>query len=81
MKDQIMDFNVEGIVRENQTEPMGLENWRPWAPSMVMARGTRNTYTDHGMSWDNNGKNGHYAKFQWPYTNSVYKQHGYAPGI
>ncbi|PKB73034.1 MAG: hypothetical protein BZY75_03900 [SAR202 cluster bacterium Io17-Chloro-G7] len=63
---QIMGFNVEGIVRENQTEPMRLENWRPWAPSLVMARGTGNTYTDHGMSWDNNGKNGHYAKFQWP---------------
>ena len=63
---QIMDFNVEGIVRENQTQPMRLENWRAWAPSLVMARGTGNTYTDHEMSWDNTGKNGHYANFQWP---------------
>ena len=63
---QVMDFNVEGIIRERQTHPMRLENWRPWAPSLVMARGTGNTYTDHDMSWDNTGKNGHYARFQWP---------------
>ncbi len=63
---QVMDFNVEGIIRNPQTHPMRLENWRPWAPSLVMARGTGNTYTDHDMSWDNTGKNGHYARFQWP---------------
>ena len=22
-------------------------------------------YTDHGMHWDNTGKNGHYASFDW----------------
>ena len=63
---RIMVSNVEGIVRQNQTDPMRLENWRPWAPSLVMARGTGNTYNDHDMSWDNTGKNGHYARFQWP---------------
>jgi len=51
---------------ENQIQAMRLENWRPWAPSLVMARGTSNTYNDHDMSWDNTGKNGHYARFQWP---------------
>ncbi len=63
---QVMDFNVEGIIRENQIQAMRLENWRSWAPSLVMARGTGNTYNDHDMSWDNTGKNGHYARFQWP---------------
>ena len=63
---QVMDFNVEAIIRKPQANPMRLENWRPWAPSLVMARGTGNTYTDHDMSWDNTGKNGHYARFQWP---------------
>ncbi len=62
----VMDFTVEGMVREHQTHPMRLEHWRPWAPSLVMARGTGNTYTDHHMRWDNTGKNGHYAHFQWP---------------
>ena len=63
----IMDFNVEGIVRQGQSEPMRLENWRSWTPSLVMAKGAgNNTYNDHDMNWDNSGKNGHYAHFQWP---------------
>jgi hypothetical protein len=63
----IMDFNVEGIVLKGQSEPMRLENWRSWTPSLVMAKGAgTNTYTDHDMDWDNAGKNGHYAHFQWP---------------
>ena len=45
---------------------MRLENWRPWVPSLVMAKGTSNTYKDHGMDWPNTGKNGYYAQFQWP---------------
>jgi hypothetical protein len=24
-----------------------------------------NTFTDHGMRWDNSGKNGHYAPITW----------------
>jgi hypothetical protein len=24
-----------------------------------------NTYSDHGMHWDNSGKNGHYAPIRW----------------
>ena len=63
----VMEFNVEGIVREGQTLPMRLENWRPWAPSLVMAKGSgTNSYTDHDISWNNTGKNGHFAEFQWP---------------
>ena len=61
----ILAFNVEGV-RPGQTNPMSLENWRPWVPSLVMAKGTGNTYKDHGMDWDTTGKNGHYAQFQWP---------------
>ena len=63
----IMDFNVEGIVGQGQSEPMRLENWRSWTPSLVMAIGKgNNSYTDHDMTWDNTGKNGQYAHFQWP---------------
>lgn len=32
---------------------------------LYIAKGTQATYTDHGMSWDNTGKNGHYASFEW----------------
>ena len=63
---QVMEWGVEGILQGKQTEAMRLENWRPRAPSMVMAKGTKNTYVDHGMNWDNTSKNGHYAPFQWP---------------
>ena len=63
----ILDLNVEGLMAGRRaTEPMRLENTNhPVSPSLVLARGTRASYTDHGMSWDNTGKNGHYAPFQW----------------
>ena len=27
--------------------------------------GEDSTFTDHGMRWDNSGKNGHYAPIAW----------------
>ena len=27
--------------------------------------GTDSTFADHGMRWDNSGKNGHYAPISW----------------
>src|SRR5262249_19723301 len=33
---------------------------------LVLAVGTQgNTFNDHGMRWDNSGKNGHYAPIHW----------------
>ena len=63
----IMDFNVEGIMAGRQAvEPMRLENTaHPVNPSLALARGTGSTYNDHGMTWDNTGKNGHYPTFEW----------------
>ena len=61
----ILDSMWRGV-RPGQTDPMRLENWQPWIPSLVMAKGTGNTYKDHGMDWPNKGKNGYYAQFQWP---------------
>ena len=39
----------------------------PVAPDgMVMAVGAAgNTFSDHGMRWDNSGKNGLYAPIRW----------------
>ena len=39
----------------------------PVAPDrMVMAVGASgNTYSDHGMRWDNSGRNGLYAPINW----------------
>ena len=63
---QIMDFNIEGIVAGRRSEPLRLENTgHPVSSSLALARSTGSTYTDHGMSWDNTGKNGHYSTFEW----------------
>ena len=64
---QVIDFNVEGIVGNRRSgEPMRLENTgHPVNSSLVLAKGTRSTYSDHGMTWDNSGRNGHYSNFEW----------------
>ena len=62
----VIDFNVEGIVVGRRAEPMRLENTgHPVSSSLALAKGTASTYSDHGMTWDNTGKNGHYAAFEW----------------
>lgn len=62
----IIDFNVEGIQARGQEEVMTLTHTaHPVSASLALAKGTRSTYTDHGMRWDNTGRNGHYASFDW----------------
>ena len=62
----IMDFSVEGVKAGSRNDVMHLQNaGHPVNSSLAIARGTGNTYLDHGMSWDNTGKNGHYAPFSW----------------
>jgi hypothetical protein len=62
----VMDFSVEGITAGRRPEVMRLENTgHPVSSTLALARGTASTYSDHGMTWDNTGKNGHYAPFEW----------------
>ena len=63
----IMEFRVEGIkAGPRRRSAVRLENTgHPVNSTLALARGTGSTYTDHGMNWDNTGKNAHYAKFQW----------------
>ncbi len=62
----IMDFCVDGITAGRGREVMRLENTgHPVNSTLALARGKASTYTDHGMTWDNTGKNGHYAPFEW----------------
>jgi hypothetical protein len=37
----------------------------PVNTDLYLAKGTASTYTDHGMTWDNTDRNGHYAPFDW----------------
>ncbi len=62
----IIDFNVEGIQAGGQDEVMTLINTgHPVSATLALAKGTKSTYSDHGMTWDNTGRNGHYASFDW----------------
>ena len=62
----VIDFNVEGITKPGQDDALLLVNaGHPVNRDLYIARGTRATYSDHGMTWDNTGKNGHYASFEW----------------
>jgi hypothetical protein len=62
----VIDFNIEGIQARGQQDVMTLTNTaHPVNASLALAKGTGSTYTDHGMRWDNTGKNAHYAPFHW----------------
>lgn len=66
---------IPGILRM-AVEPLGTmhssgEIWaaigHPVAPEKLAfaVGGKGSTFTDHGMRWDNSGKNGHYAPIRW----------------
>ncbi len=62
----IIDFTVEGIQARGQDDVMTLTHTaHPVSSTLALAKGTKSTYTDHGMRWDNSGRNGHYAPFDW----------------
>jgi hypothetical protein len=62
----VMDFNVEGIMARGRKGVMRLVNTNhPVNRNLYLAKGSRSTYTDHAMHWENSGKNAHYAAFQW----------------
>ena len=63
---QVIDFTIDGILARGQQEVMTLTNTaHPVSASLALAKGTGSTYTDYGMTWDNTGKNGHFAAFHW----------------
>ncbi len=62
----IIDFNVEGIQARGREDVITLTNTaHPVNSSLALARGMGSTYTDHGMHWDNTGKNAHYSTLEW----------------
>lgn len=62
----VLDVEIEGIEgRDGRTETW-LDNVRHFVSSrLAAARATRSSYRDHGLDWDNTGRNGHYAAFDW----------------
>jgi hypothetical protein len=63
---EVIDCTIEGIQARGQQDVMTLTNTaHPVSASLALAQGIGSTYTDHGMHWDNTGKNAHFAPFHW----------------
>jgi hypothetical protein len=61
----ILDVTVEGIVGVRDQE-VWLDNVAHFASRrLAAARGTRSRYRDHAFTFDNTGRNGHYAPIRW----------------
>lgn len=64
----VIDLTIEGVEGSDKSKESTISN-PPMlvAPgfSAVVAKSTRNSYSDHGMKWDNSGKNGFYSKFAY----------------
>lgn len=62
----IMHLAVQPLPTLDPNNEIWALNAHPFSPKLAMAVGDRNsTWTDYGMSWDNSGKNGHYASISW----------------
>jgi hypothetical protein len=63
----IAHFAVRAAPSVVPGEPIWASNAHPFAPGgLAMAVGEEgSTFSDYGMSWDNSGKNGHFAPIDW----------------
>jgi len=63
----IMHMSVEPLPTLREDGEMWASAGHPIAPDrLALAVGSAgSTYTDHGMRWDNSGRNGHYAPISW----------------
>ncbi len=63
----IMRMGVEPIPSMHSSGEIWAAVGHPVAPDkLALAMGSKSsTFADHGMRWDNSGKNGHYAPIHW----------------
>ena len=63
----VMNMSVEPLPSLRENEEIWASAGHPIAPDrLALAVGRPgSTFTDHGMRWDNSGKNGHYAPISW----------------
>lgn len=62
----IMHLAVHPLPSMDPDNEIWALNAHPFAPKVALAVGDQHsTWTDYGMSWDNSGKNGHYATINW----------------
>ena len=62
----VMHLAVHPLPSLDPNNEIWARNAHPFAPQVAMAVGEqKSTWADYGMSWDNSGKNGHYASINW----------------
>ena len=63
----ILHMSVEPLPTMHPSGEIWASIGHPVSPDrLALAVGAPgNTFTDHGMQWDNSGKNGHYAPIRW----------------
>jgi hypothetical protein len=62
----ILDVEIEGVPGLKPGSEAWIDNVRhPVASRLAAARATRSSYRDHAFAWNNTGRNGHYASFEW----------------
>jgi len=66
----VLHMAVEPLPTMHPSGEMWANLGHPISPDrLALAVGASgNTFTDHGMRWDNSGKNGHYAPIKWSNT-------------
>jgi hypothetical protein len=63
---EVLDIEIEGVEGAEPGTESWIDNVRHFVSRrLAAARATRGTYRDHGWNWNNAGKNGHYAGFEW----------------
>jgi len=63
---KLVELQIEGVVGGDKNRESLIVNPRfTVAPGYdpVIARASKYSFDDHGMKWDNSGKNGFYSKF------------------
>ena len=63
-----MELEIEGVIGGDENQESRIVNSAfgvVHGSDLVVARSTKYRYDDHGMKWDNSGKNGFYCKFRY----------------
>lgn len=63
-----IDLAIEGIDGADKSKETSISNAPMLAApgfAAVVSKTMRNSYNDHGMKWDNSGKNGFYSRFAY----------------
>lgn len=62
----VLDVEVEGVEGAAPGSEAWIDNVRHFVSRrLAAARASRGSYRDHGVTWDNAGRNAHYASFEW----------------